>query len=164
MTDKEIDRTRVLIAAFRAEHDKTTAILEELEILLTGGVGIAEKLKEAEGTYSELWAGRYRSAYVWNWAKDRAQTKRLIKLLGVEELKARMARYLQNTDQFFTSRRHPYGLFVATIVQHARANDEEMPGDLALESPVADCKHMPPCASDREHTKRRAADMRSEAF
>lgn len=164
MTDKEIERTRTLIAAFRVEHDKTAAILEELEILLTGGTGIAEKLKEAEGTYSELWAGRYRSAYIWAYQKDRPHTKRLIKLLGVEELKARMARYLQNTDVFFTSRRHPYGLFVSTIVQHARANDQPMAGDLELMPNVYDCRHDPPCKSDQEHTKRRAAEMRGEAF
>lgn len=150
-----------MVGAWRVEHDRASGILEELEILLQGGVGIAEKLKEAEGVYVELYSARYRGTYVWQYAKDRPQMKRLIKLLGMEELKARMARYIQNTDTFFTSRRHPFGLFVSTIVQHARANDQPLAGELALDGgAVADCKHVPPCQSDQEHTRRRSAEMR----
>lgn len=159
MTDKEQERVRTLIGAWRVEHDRQTGILEELETLLTGGVGIAEKLKDAEGAYVELYSARYRSAYVWSYAKDRPQMKRLIKLLGLEELKARMGRYLQNSDTFFTSRRHPFGLFVHSIVQFA--GEAATVGDLELSAPVADCKHAPACRTDQEHTRKRSAEMRA---
>lgn len=157
--DKTVDKVRTLVAAWRLEHDKGTAILEELETLLAGGVGIGELLKRFEQTFGELWRGRYRSAYVWAYAKDRPSSKRLIKQIGLEELERRAARYLQNSDPFFASKRHPFGLFVATVVQHAAPNDA---AELELEGTApADCRHVPRCASDREHTKTRAAEMRT---
>lgn len=165
MEPKEIEKVRMLVCAWRVEHDKSTAILEELETILVGGVGIGDLLKHAENTFGLLWKGRYQSAYVWNYAKDRAQLKRLIKTLGPAEVDLRMARYIRNADPFFASKRHPFGLFVATVVQHAAPNDSPQASeDLELSAPVVDCRHMPPCASDRVHTKRRAAEMRGEAF
>lgn len=99
---------------------KEQAILDEMETLLTGGVGIGAILRRLEAHFSECWAVRYRGPYGFHRVKDVPQLKRLIKLLGVEEIERRMITYLKNDEPFFCKPgvKHSFGAFVATVNQH----------------------------------------------
>lgn len=150
-----------LLETAKELHERQAAILEELDAILGGRAGTAAKLKLLEKGFDELWSARYaRGAsghYVWSHAKDRANMKTLLRKMDVDEILARAARYLRSEDGFHARNRHSWGLFVSSINQwtaHAPAN-----GELELE-PVADCKHVPPCQSDQEHTRRTLTDMR----
>jgi len=144
-----------LVASLREHQAKCYEITEEIDHLLGGGVGVGELLRRLELHWGQVWCGRYQlggtlmkgGGYVWNYAKDRPQMKRLLRMLEVEEIERRMNRYLQNNDAFFTKGRHSFGMFVATVNQHAAPAD-------ALEAPPG-CLHHPPCRDDVEHTKRR---------
>lgn len=155
----DLDKARGLVVAFREHHEKAGRLLEELEALLGGKAGIGTLLKAAQAHYGAAWSQRYGSAYVWAYAKDGAQLKRLIQALGVVEVNARATRYLANNDPFFATRRHPFGLFVGSIGQHVA------PADAAFEleedgARPTGCRHTPACKTDTEHTRRRSADMR----
>lgn len=101
--------------------EQMAAINDEIKNLLAGGPGIGEILKRLQRHYSECWAVRYRGDYLFEFKKDVPNLKRLIKNLGVEEVELRMLRYLRNEDPYFMKGRHSFGLFVATINQHAAA-------------------------------------------
>lgn len=150
-TDKALrEKLTKLVTALREHQAKCYEISEEMNHLLDGGVGIGELLKRLEKAFSTVWCARYQGgtgAYIWTYAKDRPQMKRLIAKLEVEEIERRMARYLANEDAFFLKFRHSFGMFVSTINQHAApAEAREL---------VPDCFHIPPCRDDVEHTKRR---------
>lgn len=156
-----------LLDALDEVHRQQRALIDELRRTIGGGVPMGQLLKQSEKRFADLWSGRYPGEYVWSWAKDRPQMKRLITKLGLEELDRRMVNYLRSSDDFFKARRHPFGLFVSTINQHA-AKGVEPADDLTLaggdeNGAVADCKHAPPCKSDTEHTRRRNAEMRGES-
>lgn len=153
-------KIRKLIEVARERESELVAVLREIETLINGGEGIGALLKRAESSFGLAWSSRYPGAYVWQYAKDRPHMKRLIGSLGIEELEARFGRYILNADQFFTSRRHPFGLFVAAINQLAGVGSA--PGgdeDLELTAP-ADCQHDPRCMSDTTHTQRKLRDVR----
>lgn len=155
----EIDKKKLerLVAELRDLQAKTYAITEEIQTVLGGGVGIAEKLKQLEQTFSTLWRARYGSSYIWNYGKDRAQSKRLLGTLATIDIEKRMVVYLKDTDDFYVRSRHPFGLFVSSVNRHAEVNADA--GELTLEAPP-DCKHRPPCGTDQEHTRRRMEDMK----
>lgn len=134
-----------LVAAMKEEHEKLGAVIQEFDAILEGRQTIGEKIKELEGAYGVLWSARYGGApYVWNYAKDRAQLKRLLRSLDVLELGARMASYLANADQFYVKSRHSFNVFVASVNSHAGA------------APVVDA-----IADDVAETKRRMQELRS---
>lgn len=136
---QKLDTTKVrnLITRFRELHDQQQAILEELDTLLAGGPGIGEVLKRIQAHYSDAWRVRYRSPYSFQFQKDVPHMKRLIKQLGVEELEMRIVSYLRNGDPYYVRARHPFGLFVSTINQHASAGDAGGELELELENEAA---------------------------
>lgn len=146
-----------ILPVMRELHEKQGAMIEEFEAIVGGGPTIGEKLKHLETYYSELWAWRYGEPYVWptaEYAKSRGQWKTLIKKLGtVEALKRRVANYMRNSEDFFVSKKHPFGLFVATINQHVDARD------VRLAQRPDGCKHEPPCADQFEHTRRKQQEF-----
>lgn len=153
------DKVRKLLEAAKERHDQVGEILAEIETLLGGGVGIGEKLKAAYARWIELHATRYPGKYVFVYAKDAPQMKRLIGALGLEELLDRMATYIRDSDPFLTKARHPFGLFVSGVNRYVA--EGKAAEDLELEAEgVPDCKHDPRCKTDAEHTKRKIADMR----
>lgn len=153
----KVQRLMVLLQEIR---EKEQAVLEEIDTILSGGVGIGTLMNQASKAWLAAWAVRYRGEYAWKHERDRPQIKRLVKSLGVEELTKRMNNYIRNSDPFFLQARHSFAAFVASINQHADISDA---GDLELEAGPADCRHDPPCRTDQEHTRRRNADMRGEA-
>ena len=156
---KKVER---LLAVFKEGHDRNTALLEEITELLGGGVGIAAHLRAFEVAFDVLWCERYAKGqtnrYVWRFAVDRPNIKRLLKTIGLEELKSRAFNYLRSDDAFLVRSRHPFGLLVHGI--NGYANEGDAP-ELHLEAPtVADCRHLPRCASDQQHTRLKAQEMR----
>lgn len=113
-----LGKLKTLQAKLLEVQEQERAIVEEMGNLLSGGPGIGEILKRLESHFSKCWQVRYRGAYAFNFAKDVPQLKRLIRLVGVEELERRMLRYLQNDEQFFLKARHSFGAFVSSVNQH----------------------------------------------
>lgn len=140
------DEARATIAKLAKLHEallelrlKEQAIVDEMGNLLRGGPGIGALLKRLEAHYSECWQVRYRGPYAFTWTKDRPQMKRLIGLVGVEELENRMLRYLRNDDPFFVRTRHSFGAFVTSVNQHATPESApalDLAGDLADTDPA----------------------------
>ena len=155
---KCVIRARVLVEQLRALQAQTYEVTEEVLKILAGDVAMGDQLKEFEAHFSVLWEGRYGSAFAWQYTKDRPHTKRLIKLLGLDELKVRARVYLRDEDPFYTKCRHGFGLFVTNVNRFAAPPHV---ADLELAAPpVADCAHQPACRSDQEHTKRTMTDLR----
>lgn len=153
-----LKKVEALLSLLKDNHDKSAAIIEEVNQLLGGGVGIAAQIKDVQHAFHEAWTHRYRGQYVWRHAVDIPHIKRLIKMLGVEEVKTRVVNYLRNEDPFIGRSRHPFGLFVSGINSYA---NEGPGGELELESPAVGCSHVPPCKSDSDHTRRKSAELRA---
>lgn len=132
------DKVRKLLEVARERHAELGVLLTEIGTLMGGGVGIGVLLKRAEEAFETAWNARYGNGgrYVWQYAKDRPNMKRLILALGVDELEARFGRYARNDDPFFTRARHSFGAFVASVNQHA--GEGVAPAGLDLEGLDAD--------------------------
>ena len=155
-----LDKARLskLLEVLKEQHGKTGALIEEINEVLGGGVGIAAKIREFDSAWTMLWQGRYHSAYQFNRTKDMPHVKRLIKAMGVEELVQRATNYLRNDDPFYAKARHSFGVFVASVNSHVGMPAPRQDFELAS---ATDCKHTPPCRSDAEHTGRKSAEMRA---
>jgi hypothetical protein len=130
-------------AAFKIKQD---AGLAELDNLLSGGIGIGEKLKHIEGEFAAAHASRYRGAYVFDFKVDRAQMKRLLNEgLSHDEIGRRAWRYVRSDEPGLVRSRHPFLWFVKGINQYA--GDDQAPHD---------CRHTPACVTEAECTARRA--------
>ena len=142
---------------------KEQAVLDEIAELAGGGDGIGAKLKTFETGWQVAWSGRYEGAtYAFQYASDRPQEKRLLKLFGMEELLARAARYITDDDPFYVRNRHPFRLFVSAVNKYAAerpGNGTAASEDAEWDRPIG-CQHTPPCRSDSEHTQRRLREGR----
>jgi len=166
MADKEkatLARLVKLVDVLRDLQFKLDAITDEIALLLRGEKTSGDHLKELEGAFDLAWCAEYapgqQGRYVWVKARDRGNWKRLLQSLDAAELKDRICVYLQNKDPFFVRGRHSFGLFVASINQHAKPQ----PIQTRAHSALMDCFHEPPCRSDEEHTARRSAELRRSA-
>jgi hypothetical protein len=158
-----IGKIKKLLETLAELRTKESDVLAEMETLLGGGVGIAAQLKAVQHAFETAHATRYSGRYVWQHTRDVPNLKRLIKSLGVEELRVRFGNYLRNNDRFFTTARHSFGAFVASVNQHAAAGNA-LPEGFELDAPaVADCKHHPPCTTDQQHTRRKMAEVRGDS-
>lgn len=145
-----------LVTQMRVEHDRLGALIEEFDNLLAGKASTGELLKGLYATWSELWESRHRSKYAWAMERDAPNMKKLLKLLGVDELEAKMVSYIKNEDPYYAERRHPFGLFVSSINSHRGLATRRFDDDAPV---VSGCLHSPPCTSDQQHTKRRNLEM-----
>jgi hypothetical protein len=126
-----------LLGVLRELREKEQAVLDEIDVLIGGGVGIGEKLKQCYRAFAEAWGLVYPgAAYVWNYAKDAPQMKRLLKTLSAEEIGARAASYAASREEFITRAKHSFPMFVATINQHASVRAPE--AELDLEADAAE--------------------------
>lgn len=160
MKDREIAAVKKLLEKGRELHAQQFDILEEINHLVNGDGGIADKLKALERTFDGLWGARYASGetgkYFWRYAMDRPNMKRLLRFLEPAEIEHRMTVYFTNSDPFYTKARHSFGLFASSVNSHVD------PGrDREFVSSAVGCKHKPACKTDQEHTKRREKDMTS---
>jgi hypothetical protein len=117
------------------------------------------KVKGYLAAFDQHWAARYGEPYVFAGAKDAAQAKNLLTKLGERELWQRTLNYLASNDNFYVSKRHPFGMLVKDInvFGSAAAAARTAPRSAA----VVDCRHQPPCTSDVQHTRRRSEEMKS---
>jgi len=152
-----LDKLAKLFEVLREHQAKTYELTEEIQRLLAGEEGIGEKLKRLETFFSQRWQARYRTPYVWAFARDVPQLKRLLKMLPIAEIELRIARYLFNDDPYYVKVKHNFGIFVSSINEHAA---DALP--IVDAGHVRDCKHVPACTSDQEHTKKRSAEMRGD--
>jgi len=154
------EKLKRLYETLRELQAKTYEVTEELGRLLNGEAGIGKILRELEEALSATWAARHKTPYVWQYTRDRPNLKRLLKLLGgPEPIAARWLNYVWDDDPYLVKARHPFALFVANVNRYADAGTLT---DLELEADApADCRHVPPCATDQQHTRRRAAEMRA---
>lgn len=149
-----IRKVQKLIERQREIEAQLFAITEEIHKLVNGEPGIGEVLSRLEDIYDRLWCERYapgqNNRYVWSYAKDRPQMKRLIRNIGVDEITARCQNYFANDEPFYVRSRHSFTVFVASINCHA--------GAVEASTRPADCTHTPACASDAAHTRLRAQE------
>lgn len=156
---KTMERVTKLFDTLEELEGKATEVRGEIAKLLRGEPAIGDLLKLAMAHFAESWRIRYRAPYAWRSTTDVPQMKRLIKLLGIDELKARITNFIANDEDYFKRSRHGFGLFVATVNQHA-GQGTDSGGELELASAPSDCRHVPPCKSDIQHTQRLMEDMR----
>lgn len=151
-------KVRALLAKLEELQATQAAIVGEIATLMSGGPAIGELMKRARLKFDEVRMGRgYVGVYLWAKKHEHIQLSRLIKLLGIEELEARMVRFARSNDPWFSKTSHSFGAFAAAIDQFVTAT---APGELELvDDAPADCQHKPRCLDDVQHTKRRAADM-----
>src|SRR6266576_3704622 len=111
-----------LASDLRVAQAKTYELLEELHEVLGDGPGKPNQTREMLSVFGRLWSERYAGEkYVFTWAKDGAQAKRLLKSLPLDELEARMRRYLASPEPFVCTKRHPFPLFVGTVNSYMAA-------------------------------------------
>lgn len=161
----DVDKVRRLLEAGRDLHQKLGAVLDECDELIGGGAGIGAKLKQFQAAFDGSWGRRYAHGqagrYVWRFAVDVPNQKRLLKMLGLEELTARASRYIANDDPFLVRQRHPFGLFVSGINQYAAEGDPIVDLELDSGAPPADCRHTPRCGTDYLCTQKKRAELRA---
>lgn len=154
-----------LLTVLRDLDEKRAAVMAEIDTVLEGKASIGDLMREFSEHFDRLWGERYAGGqtghYIWTYAKDKPHVKRLIQTLGVEELKARAVTYLRNDDAFYARARHSFGAFVASINSHAAPAAPVAGGGDDYDLRPADCRHVPPCRTDQEHTKRKMSEMRS---
>jgi len=155
MTDTQ-QQTKILnqLASIKAEHLRLGDQLLELEKLLTLNPTTGQQVKQLFEFWHAQWGLIYKRPYVFAHAKDAASFKRLLKDLSIDEVRARMVRYLKDPDGFFQMQQHPLGLFVAQINRFTGSSFDR------ADRPVG-CTHEPACDSDVTHTRRLMQDRRA---
>lgn len=155
----KLSRVAKLLEVAQEHHDKAGECLAEAMKIIKGEPGTALNLKLVAGHFEVEWEARYQSRYLWAHAKDFAQIKRLLKTASPVEINGRITTYLRESDPFIVKARHPFNLFITRFNQ-LTAPRPSTAEDLELAAPVTDCRHVPPCKSDQEHTRRKLAETR----
>lgn len=155
-SDRKVERLSKLVEAGVELVAKMHDVLVEMQKIAGGQVATGDTLKALEGEFSHAWQKWYGSPYVWNFAKDRAQWKRLLKMATPDDIGRRVQGYFADADAFLRKAKHPFGLFVSRFNHYA----DPVRSEFHLDAPTG-CIHTPPCTSDQEHTKRRTHDMRA---
>ncbi len=139
---------------------KMEQLLDEMDALLGGKAGIGETLRQMEAAFDAAWSTRYAAnesgRYIWNFVQDRAQMKRMIREVGIEDLPRRFVAFIADEDAYLAKHRHQFGLFVRNVNAYARSNGHAF--ELAPEA--TGCTHTPKCQSEQLCTKRGMKEMR----
>ncbi len=160
---KTIGQIVKLLELAQEKHQQMGELLAEARSLLAGDPGIGTLLKAVERGFDAIWCERYAPGqtgrYVWTFQKDRAQIKRLLKTLNVEQIIDRAHRYIRDDDDFYVRARHSFALFVSGINRFAPA--AATPAfELSEDRRPYGCVHQPACRTDAEHTARRNRELR----
>src|SRR5258708_4701338 len=106
---RKLDALKPLIEKFREQQAAGYETHKEIMIVLGGGITRAQQYKDIESTFSTLWAARYgNTGYRFDYKIDRAQMLKLLKMMPMDEIKARIGRYLQTSDPFFVKCKHTF--------------------------------------------------------
>ena len=156
MSDTDKQSLAKLVKLIEKQHELLAhlhALTDEMDAILAGKASIGTLVKRAEQQFDAMWCIKYAPGesdrYVWQYAKDRKNMKRLIHTLGFTELSKRMERYLASDEPFYVRARHEFRLFVASI--NTWADAASAVGDLELEHDIA-------------RTKRKQAELRGDLF
>lgn len=155
---QRVARAEKLLEVAIEMHAKTFECIQEARKLLNGESTIGDGLKVVEKLFSSEWDRRYGGGHVWQYAKDRAQWKRLLKASPLDVVQARVLAYFFDADPYLTRARHPFGLFVSRFNNYAT---EAPAAAFQLQTAPVGCKHDPVCESEQAHTKRITADRRA---
>jgi hypothetical protein len=153
---KRLEKLAKLIPIMRDEWEKLGAMLDEFDALTGGRAAVADKIRECESHWAELWSAAHGEPWVFtDYAKSRGNLKTLFrKGLSVAQFKSRVTIYITGGNKYYADRKHPWGLFIQTINEHVREG-----GDSDLAEAPSGCKHVPPCRDQFEHTKRRQKEL-----
>jgi hypothetical protein len=151
---KRLERAAGLLDALADQHAKTGELLEDLTKIVAGETTIGKIMRRVSDHYLDVWEQRYHSKYVWQGAKDSAKLKRLLKILDVEDLEARIVAFLKDNDAFYVQTRHPFVLFAANVNRYATAR----PTEVLDPNWWKDCHHEPQCDTRVRHSVRLACD------
>lgn len=154
---RRLDRASKLLEKARELHAAQFDVLEEARKILAGEQAIGDQLRALSDYYVAAWENRYGSRYAWQGVKDSSQAKRLLKLFTLEDLEARILRWMKDNEAFYTRARHPFALFASNVNRYA----PEPAGELDLEAPAVDCHHIPRCSSDQVHTRKQLEERRA---
>lgn len=152
----KVDDVRKFVGDMRALLERGGELVKALEAKLEGSETLGQQMKRVSDAFVLAWRKRYGRDYVFVGAKDAQAVKRLLKALSVDEVLARIPRYIGNDDPFYGKVSHSLSMFASTINQHGAEQRELLEGGAA----PAGCQHRPPCRSDVEHTRRSIAEMR----
>lgn len=139
-----------LLDARQELSEKMAAIDAEMRALVTGDEGIGDKLKRLCRHYSEAWETRYGTPYVFAFAKDMPQWKRLLRSMSADEIDARILSFIKSDDKFYLQTRHAFGVFVKSINSLA---------GLPAPTFAAGCAHEPRCADAAVCTNRKYLEL-----
>lgn len=153
---EKLDRLVKLFEELRTNQAKVYAITEEIRAVFAEDESPAKAAKRAIVSFTALWEEQYRSKYVVTWSKHMVQTKRVLRVMSVEEFEVRIRLYLANRERFVTNATHSLDLFLATVNNY-------VPEAGLVSQPVIGCTHTPRCTSDTEHTTRRLRDLRASS-
>lgn len=141
--------------------EETIAKLHDQVRTLRSAVAGENTVGKAIAYWQASWKGRYRADYDLTKA-DAGNLKRLVTKHGLGELCARLNRYLHDRDDFLERQKHPLSIFFSRVNTYASPIAGAGPFDVDTEmEPPPDCRHAPPCRSDQEHTRKRAAERRA---
>ena len=152
-------KTADLLRHIRATQAKFNEQIDALEAELNQEATPGQQAKQALAAFGRLWQARYQAKYTFNRKVDPAHLKRLVRELGLDDLKVRITAYLQDADPFIVKNRHPLNLFVSRVNVYAprQVTSTLLSREDAL--PVG-CQHRPPCLSDQDHTRRRLRESK----
>jgi hypothetical protein len=129
---------------------KSHDLLRDIKLAVAGENPVAV----LRSYYGAAWKGKYGRDYVWNWAADSGQLKRLLKSMTVEEIQTRMVVYLSDDDLFYNKNQHPFGLFSSRV-------NAFTPSVTVRAFSASGCHHQPLCKTDVEHTRRHREELLS---
>lgn len=142
----------------------TIAKLHEQVLALKRKAEGINPIGEVLTCFDEHWKRRYAGAAQTRYefvAADASHVKRWLKTMDAPTLKNRIARYFADADDFYRRNKHPFYLFVKNINKYSSTMAPTETQEVLGAQVVVDCKHLPPCGTDAEHTRRRMEDMRA---
>ncbi len=162
MSDPEHERQRerasAVLERLTETHQRMGELLEELAGLLASASAQNVTLRHLADYYIELWEAHYGHRSVWHRAKDTWQLKRLLRILSPEDLKARMAAFINDPVPYFVDAGHAFCLFASVVNRYGRALKQQEHA-VARENWFSTCQHDPPCDSFSRHQTRVAIDQ-----
>lgn len=125
MSEVKQQVTRIIKAMhedWSAFSERQEAGFRELDNLLSGGIGIGERMKHVETEFAAAWATRYQGdKYVFDYPAGRKMMKTLIVTKGLDhaEIARRAWVYIKSDEPGLQRARHPFLWFLKGINQYA---------------------------------------------
>lgn len=157
MDDKQVEKIQSVIADVKRDYCKLAEKIATLEQLAASQPTLGQQVKELHDYWFEMWKAAYNDKYQFAQGRDASQFKHYLKALGLEELEARLARFLDDKDPWIVGQRHLLGIFFARVNSYGRT---EAPALVEATRPIG-CRHTPACKSDAAHTRRMLAEKRA---